>query len=208
MDQLPRTSPQHCCSASRAASGCRTRQHRSAGAGRKPGGVQRKHRCSTRLPRRAEMDCTPGNGQSASTLPTRPMPRRKRNTSRSAGYDPSLPSGSFTFCSARTSSASARPWTGSPNCARWSLTSSPSRAAELRGIAAETITRVSRELATTERAAVHGRLGTTLNRRGTLTCWALQEVNSLRGHLDLPAACYSPNQREGDQTSSPDATTL
>ena len=77
----------------------------------------------------------------------------------------------------------------------------PAAVAEVCGIAPETITRLARELATTDRAAVYGRLGTTLNRHGTLTCWALQAVNVLCGHIDRPGGLLFTRPVTGSPTT-------
>ncbi len=52
------------------------------------------------------------------------------------------------------------------------------------GIDAETIRRVARDLATTERAAVYGRIGTCTQEFGTLASWLVDVVNTLAGNLD------------------------
>jgi len=77
----------------------------------------------------------------------------------------------------------------------------PGTVAEVCGIPADTITRLARELAITDRAAVYGRLGTTLNRHGTLTCWALQVVNVLCGHLDRPGGLLFTRPVTGSPTT-------
>src|SRR5438876_5888325 len=52
------------------------------------------------------------------------------------------------------------------------------------GIDAATIRRLARELATTERAAVYGRIGTCTQEFGTLASWLVDVINVLTGHLD------------------------
>lgn len=54
------------------------------------------------------------------------------------------------------------------------------------GLPAETIRGLARDLATTERAVLHGRLGTCLQDLATLSAWLLDVVNLLAGNLDRP----------------------
>src|SRR3989454_4014922 len=70
------------------------------------------------------------------------------------------------------------------------------------GIDAATIRRLARELATTERAAVYGRIGTCTQEFGTLASWLVDVINVLTGHLDqvggamfTRAAAGSPHTR-------------
>ncbi|GAA4546598.1 molybdopterin-dependent oxidoreductase [Pseudonocardia xishanensis] len=77
----------------------------------------------------------------------------------------------------------------------------PAVAAEACGIEQEAILRLARALAAADRAAVYGRLGTTLNRHGTLTCWALQAVNILCGHLDRPGGLLFTRPVTGSPTT-------
>ena len=69
-------------------------------------------------------------------------------------------------------------------------------------IDAATIRRLARELATTERAAVYGRIGTCTQEFGTLASWLVDVINLLTGHLDelggamfTRAATGSPHTR-------------
>ncbi len=61
---------------------------------------------------------------------------------------------------------------------------SPEVVAPICGIDADTIRRVARDLATTERAAVYGRIGTCTQEFGTLASWLVDVVNALAGNLD------------------------
>ncbi|WP_020109379.1 molybdopterin-dependent oxidoreductase [Nocardia sp. 348MFTsu5.1] len=61
---------------------------------------------------------------------------------------------------------------------------SPETTAERTGIDAETVRALARELVSTERAAVYGRVGTSLGRTGTLTTALLDIVNLVAGNLD------------------------
>lgn len=60
----------------------------------------------------------------------------------------------------------------------------PDAVAPVCGIDAATIARVARDLATTERAAVYGRIGTCTQEFGTLASWLVDVVNTLAGNLD------------------------
>jgi anaerobic selenocysteine-containing dehydrogenase len=61
---------------------------------------------------------------------------------------------------------------------------SPEVTADRTGIDAETVRALARELVSTERAAVYGRVGTSLGRTGTLTTALLDMVNLVSGNLD------------------------
>ncbi|MEJ7602597.1 MAG: molybdopterin-dependent oxidoreductase, partial [Kofleriaceae bacterium] len=54
------------------------------------------------------------------------------------------------------------------------------------GIDAPAIRELARSLATTERAALYGRIGTCTQEYGTLASWLVDAVNILTGHLDEP----------------------
>jgi anaerobic selenocysteine-containing dehydrogenase len=60
----------------------------------------------------------------------------------------------------------------------------PEVVAPVCGIDAATIRRVARDLATTERAAVYGRIGTCTTEFGTVASWLVDVVNTLAGNLD------------------------
>src|SRR5207237_10705469 len=79
---------------------------------------------------------------------------------------------------------------------------SPEAVASATAIDAATIRRLARELATTERAAVYGRIGTCTQEFGTLASWLVDVINLLTGHLDelggamvTRAATGSPHTR-------------
>ncbi len=61
---------------------------------------------------------------------------------------------------------------------------SPEVVAPVCGIDAATIRRVAHDLATTERAAVYGRIGTCTQEFGTLASWLVDVVNTIAGNLD------------------------
>ncbi|HEY2928539.1 molybdopterin-dependent oxidoreductase [Piscinibacter sp.] len=68
----------------------------------------------------------------------------------------------------------------------------PERVAERCGIDAATIRALARTLASTERAAVYGRIGTCVQAFGTLNSWLVDVLNVLTGHLDAPGGAMFP----------------
>ncbi|MBL8785803.1 MAG: molybdopterin-dependent oxidoreductase [Deltaproteobacteria bacterium] len=68
----------------------------------------------------------------------------------------------------------------------------PERVAARTGISADTIRRLARELATTERAAVYGRIGVSIQAYGTLAAWCVFALNIVTGHLDVPGGVMFP----------------
>jgi anaerobic selenocysteine-containing dehydrogenase len=62
----------------------------------------------------------------------------------------------------------------------------PERVAARCGIDATVIRELARDLATTERAALYGRIGTCTQEYGTLASWLVDVINVLTGHLDAP----------------------
>ena len=67
-------------------------------------------------------------------------------------------------------------------------------AAERTGVTSDTIRRLARDLQTAERAAVYGRVGTTIQRFGTLTSFLVEVVNLITGNLDRPGGAMFPQQ--------------
>ena len=61
------------------------------------------------------------------------------------------------------------------------------------GIAAETIRRLAREFSEAPSAAIYGRLGTCVQRFGTLASWAIDLVAILTGNLDRPGGSMFAN---------------
>ncbi|MCA9614621.1 MAG: molybdopterin oxidoreductase family protein, partial [Myxococcales bacterium] len=61
---------------------------------------------------------------------------------------------------------------------------SPERAERVSGVPAETIRRLARELATTPRALVYGRVGACVQEMGGLAAWAILALNLVTGHFD------------------------
>lgn len=62
----------------------------------------------------------------------------------------------------------------------------PERVAHRCGIAADDIAMLARQIAGADRAAVYGRLGTCLQRHGTVVSWLVDVINTLTGNLDQP----------------------
>lgn len=62
----------------------------------------------------------------------------------------------------------------------------PERAAERTGVSADRVRSLARELLEVERGVCYGRIGTTCQRWGTLSSWAVDAVNLLAGKLDQP----------------------
>ena len=69
----------------------------------------------------------------------------------------------------------------------------PDRVAPTCGVDAEQIRELARALATTPRACVYGRLGTTAQSYGTLASWLVDVVNVLTGHLDVEGGAMFPH---------------
>ncbi|MDQ3339106.1 MAG: molybdopterin-dependent oxidoreductase [Myxococcota bacterium] len=68
----------------------------------------------------------------------------------------------------------------------------PERVAARCGIEAREIRELARALATTERAAVYGRIGTCTQEYGTLASWLIDVINVVTGHLDTPGGAMFP----------------
>ncbi len=68
----------------------------------------------------------------------------------------------------------------------------PEAVADATGVPAETVRRLARELAKTERAVVYGRIGTHTVEFGTLAAWAVDVLNALTGHLDALGGAMWP----------------
>jgi anaerobic selenocysteine-containing dehydrogenase len=68
----------------------------------------------------------------------------------------------------------------------------PERVAARCGIEAGEIRALARAIATTERAAVYGRIGTCTQEYGTLASWLIDVINVVTGHLDTPGGAMFP----------------
>jgi anaerobic selenocysteine-containing dehydrogenase len=69
---------------------------------------------------------------------------------------------------------------------------SPERVAERCAVAATEIRGLARTLASSERAAVYGRMGTCTQQFGTLASWLIDVINVLTGHLDEEGGAMFP----------------
>jgi anaerobic selenocysteine-containing dehydrogenase len=69
---------------------------------------------------------------------------------------------------------------------------SPERVAARCAVGADVIRALARTLATTERAAVYGRIGTCTQQFGTLASWVIDVINVLTGHLDEEGGAMFP----------------
>jgi anaerobic selenocysteine-containing dehydrogenase len=69
------------------------------------------------------------------------------------------------------------------------------------GVPASTIRRLAHQLVSARTASVYGRLGTTLNRFGTFTSWAMTLLNILSGHLDRPGGMMFAESAAGSPTT-------
>ncbi|MEK6613172.1 MAG: molybdopterin-dependent oxidoreductase [Gemmatimonadota bacterium] len=62
----------------------------------------------------------------------------------------------------------------------------PARVSAATGLPADTIRALARKLATTERAVAYGRIGVSTQEFGALSCWLINALNIVTGHLDVP----------------------
>ena len=69
---------------------------------------------------------------------------------------------------------------------------SPDTVAECCGVPADRIRTLARDLASTPRAVVYGRIGLCNQQFGTLASWAVDVVNALTGHLDIEGGAMFP----------------
>ncbi len=68
----------------------------------------------------------------------------------------------------------------------------PERVATRTGLSTDTLRRLARDLATTPRAALYGRLGISTQAYGTLASWLIFALNIITGHLDAPGGVMFP----------------
>jgi anaerobic selenocysteine-containing dehydrogenase len=78
----------------------------------------------------------------------------------------------------------------------------PEVVASITGVPHETIRRLARELASAERAAVYGRIGTCTQEFGTLASWLVDALNALTGNLDRPGGALFPRAAAGARNTS------
>jgi anaerobic selenocysteine-containing dehydrogenase len=76
----------------------------------------------------------------------------------------------------------------------------PEAVAPLAGVDADTIVRLTRELAAAPSAAVYGRMGTHTVAFGTLASWAVDVLNVLTGNLDRPGGAMFPLPAHGQRS--------
>ena len=69
------------------------------------------------------------------------------------------------------------------------------------GVEADTIRRLARELAAAPRAAVYGRIGTTVAEFGTITSWLVDVLNALTGNLDRPGGAMFTKAAAGSSNT-------
>jgi anaerobic selenocysteine-containing dehydrogenase len=80
---------------------------------------------------------------------------------------------------------------------------SPERVAAATGIAPGRIRALARELASTERAVVYGRIGLCNQEFGSLASWLVDVVNILTGHFDTPGGSMFPRAAAWSLTVQP-----
>ena len=62
----------------------------------------------------------------------------------------------------------------------------PEETASVTGVPADVVRRITREIASTERCAVYGRVGVSIQEFGGIANWLIEALNALTGHLDEP----------------------
>ncbi|MCU0677027.1 MAG: molybdopterin oxidoreductase family protein [Myxococcota bacterium] len=68
----------------------------------------------------------------------------------------------------------------------------PERAERVSGVPAETIRRLSRELASAKHGLIYGRVGACVQEMGGLAAWAILALNVVTGHFDEPGGVMFP----------------
>lgn len=79
----------------------------------------------------------------------------------------------------------------------------PDRVSAVTGIDSDTIRRLARELAGTERSVVYGRIGLCNQEFGSLSSWLVDVVNILTGHFDTPGGAMFPRPAAWSITTQP-----
>ncbi|WP_372507876.1 molybdopterin-dependent oxidoreductase [Mycolicibacterium crocinum] len=79
----------------------------------------------------------------------------------------------------------------------------PERVAPVTGIDAERIKQLARQLASTQRAVVYGRIGLCNQEFGSLASWLVDVVNILTGHFDTPGGAMFPRPAVWTVTAQP-----
>lgn len=80
---------------------------------------------------------------------------------------------------------------------------SPERVSAVTGIDEDRIRRLARELASTEKSVVYGRIGLCNQEFGSLASWLVDAVNILTGHFDTPGGAMFPKPAAWSITSQP-----
>lgn len=76
----------------------------------------------------------------------------------------------------------------------------PERVARACGLDADVIRQLARDIATTDRAVVYGRIGTSTTTFGTLASWLVDVLNVVTGHLDRPGTAMFPRPFHEDRS--------
>lgn len=79
----------------------------------------------------------------------------------------------------------------------------PERVSTVTGIDEETIRRLARELAGTQRSVVYGRIGLCNQEFGSLASWLVDVINILTGHFDTPGGAMFPKPAAWSITTQP-----
>ncbi len=80
---------------------------------------------------------------------------------------------------------------------------SPEAVADITGVSAGTIRRITRDYAKAKRACCYGRIGTCTVEFGTLTSWLVDVVGILTGHVDSVGGAMFPRPVTGDLEAGP-----
>jgi anaerobic selenocysteine-containing dehydrogenase len=79
----------------------------------------------------------------------------------------------------------------------------PARVSAVTGIAEDRIKGLARELATTEKSVVYGRIGLCNQEFGSLASWLVDVINILTGHFDTPGGAMFPRPTVWSITTQP-----
>ncbi|HEY3994901.1 MAG TPA: molybdopterin-dependent oxidoreductase [Mycobacterium sp.] len=79
----------------------------------------------------------------------------------------------------------------------------PERVSGVTGIDEDTIRRLARDLAGTERSVVYGRIGLCNQEFGSLASWLVDVINILTGHFDVPGGAMFPRPAAWSITTQP-----
>ena len=79
----------------------------------------------------------------------------------------------------------------------------PERVSAVTGIDADRIRQLARELGTTEKSVVYGRIGLCNQEFGSLASWLVDVINILTGHFDTPGGAMFPRPAAWSVTTQP-----